>query len=303
MTRSPLPQPPSGSQYANRESLRQQHGNENAQLFGLTVPGILVLILALVVPLGVMTVLSFVGEDGSLSLENYQRVVESAVYGRIFGITFLVAFLTTAIVVLIGYPLTYFLSQLPPHLANLGMLGVLMPFWTSVLVRTYAWLILLQRRGIINNTLIDLGIITDPLPLANNLTGTLVGMVHVMLPFLVLPLYGAMKAVDPNLMSAASNLGARPTRAFWDVFFPLSLPGLLSGALMVFVLCLGFYVTPAVLGGGRVIMIAMRIDANVRIYSSWGAASALGVALIVMTAILLCIAYWVSRRGAGRFGG
>jgi ABC-type spermidine/putrescine transport system permease subunit I len=179
------------------------------------------------------------------------------------------------------------------------MLCVLMPFWTSVLVRTYAWLVLLQNRGVINNTLISLGAISEPLSLANNLNGTLIGMVHVMLPFLVLPLYGSMKAVDANLLSAASNLGARPTRAFWDVFFPLSLPGLLSGALMVFVLCLGFYVTPAVLGGGRVVMVAMRIEANVRLYSSWGAASALGVVLILMTAALLLLAFWISRRSAG----
>jgi ABC-type spermidine/putrescine transport system permease subunit I len=262
------------------------------------MPGIIVLVVALVFPIGVMTFLSFVGADGALSLENYWRVWESPVYGRIFGVTFTVAFLTTTIVVLIGYPLAYFLSQLTRRTAAVAMLGVLMPFWTAVLVRTYAWLILLQGRGIINNALIQTGIIKEPLALANNLTGTLIGMVHVMLPILVLPLYASMKAIDPNLMSAASSLGAKPIRGFWDVFFPLSLHGLLAGALMVFVICLGFYVTPAVLGGGHVIMVAMRIDANVRIYSSWGAASALGVVLIIMTTVLLIIAYWISKRSA-----
>ncbi|WP_165421766.1 ABC transporter permease [Rhizobium ruizarguesonis] len=283
----------------HREALKRQRRNENLALFGLSVPGVLIYVLALVFPVGLMTFLSFVGADGGLGVENYLRIWESPIYGEIFKVTFGVAFVTTAIVVLIGYPLAYFLSQLPSRAANLAMLGVLMPFWTAVLVRTYAWLILLQNRGIINNTLIHLGIINQPLALANNLTGTLIGMVHVMLPFLVLPLYGSMKTVDPSLMSAASNLGARPSRAFWDVFFPLSLPGLLSGALMVFVLCLGFYVTPAVLGGGRVIMVAMRIDANVRLYSSWGAASALGVVLILSTATLLLLAYWISRRSGG----
>lgn len=302
MTNAVIPQAQPASYQLNREALKRQRRAESAGLFGLTVPGIVVLTLALVLPIGLMAFQSFVGEDGSISIENYQRIWEGQVYGKIFGITFLVAFLTTAIVALIGYPLTYFLYQLPTRLANIALLGVLMPFWTSVLVRTYAWLILLQNRGIINNTLTHLGVIDDPLPLANNLTGTIIGMVHVMLPFLVLPLYGSMKAVDPNLMSAASNLGAKPARAFRDVFFPLSLPGLLSGLLMVFVLCLGFYVTPAVLGGGRVIMVAMRIDANVRIYSSWGAASALGVVLITLTAALLGLAYWISRRTAGRFG-
>ncbi|AHK05202.1 ABC transporter permease (plasmid) [Agrobacterium radiobacter] len=277
----------------NRNGLIHEHRKETRRLFGLTVPGMIVLVIALVLPLGVMTYLSFIGEDGTFSFENYTRIWESDIYGRIFGVTFLVAVLTTAIVVFIGYPLAYLLSQLPAKIAGIAMLGVLMPLWTPVLVRTYAWLALLQGQGIINNTLIHLGAISQPLPLANNLTGTLIGMVQVMLPFLILPLYGSMKAVDPNLMCAASNLGARPSRAFWDVFFPLSLPGLLSGALMVFVLCLGFYVTPAVLGGGRVIMVAMRIDANVRIYSSWGAASALGVVLIVVTAVLLLVAYWM----------
>ncbi|WP_245503289.1 ABC transporter permease [Rhizobium ruizarguesonis] len=277
----------------NHAGLIHENRMETRRLFGLTVTGIVVLVVALVLPLGVMTYLSFIGEEGSFSFENYSRIWESDIYGRIFGVTFLVAFLTTAIVVCIGYPLAYLLSQLPAKIAGIAMIGVLMPLWTPVLVRTYAWLALLQGQGIINNILIHLGAISQPLPLANNLTGTLIGMVQVMLPFLILPLYGSMKAVDPNLMCAASNLGARPSRAFWDVFFPLSLPGLLSGALMVFVLCLGFYVTPAVLGGGRVIMVAMRIDANVRIYSSWGAASALGVVLILVTAVLLLAAYWI----------
>lgn len=301
MTDASLHEEASRQREFNRGALKRQERDEALKLFGLSVPGIMVLTLALIIPIGLMTFLSFVDENGSVSFENYERLWDNSVYAKIFGVTFLVAILTTGIVVLIGYPLAYFLSQLSRRAANIAMLGVLMPFWTSVLVRTYAWLALLQSRGIINNTLMHLGIISEPLALANNLTGTLIGMVHVVMPFLVLPLYASMKAMDPNLMSAAANLGARPTRAFWDVFFPLSLPGLLSGALIVFVICLGFYVTPAVLGGGRVIMVAMRIEANVKVYSSWGAASALGVSLVVMTAILLAVAYWVSRRDNGRF--
>jgi putative spermidine/putrescine transport system permease protein len=290
---------PSRTEQANRENLSRKGREENAILFGLALPGVVVIFVALVLPVGLMMYLSFVGSDGSLSLENYRRIWESPIYGKVFSITFTVAFATTAIVVLVGYPLAYFLSQLSDRAASIAMIGVLMPFWTAVLVRTYAWLILLQDRGIINDTLIHLGVITEPLHLANNLTGTLIGMSHVMLPFLVLPLYASMKSIDPNLMSAASNLGARPSRAFWDVFFPLSMPGLLSGALIVFVLCLGFYVTPAVLGGGRVIMIAMRIAANVSTYSNWGAASSLGMVLIVITAALLGVAYQVSKLGGG----
>jgi putative spermidine/putrescine transport system permease protein/spermidine/putrescine transport system permease protein len=166
----------------------------------------------------------------------------------------------------------------------------LLPLWTSLLVRTYAWLVLLQRRGLINTWGIELGLWDEPLALVHNLTGTLVGMVHVMLPFLVLPLYSAMRAIDRNYLRAAANLGASPLRSFWLVFFPLAMPGLVTGILIVFVLCLGFYVTPAVLGGGKVIMVSSRIANDIELFFNWGAASALGVVLLVMTALLVLAA-------------
>ena len=167
------------------------------------------------------------------------------------------------------------------------MVAVLLPLWTSLLVRTYAWLVLLQRRGLINNWGIELGLWDEPLALVHNLAGTLIGMVHVMLPFLVLPLYSAMRAIDRNYLRAAANLGASPLRSFWLVFFPLALPGLSAGVLIVFILCLGFYVTPAVLGGGKVIMVSSRIANDIEIFFNWGAASALGVVLLVLTALLI----------------
>ena len=170
------------------------------------------------------------------------------------------------------------------------MIGVLIPFWTSLLVRTYAWLVLLQKKGLLNNIAIDMGLISEPIKFVHNTTGTLIGMVHIMLPFLILPLYANMRAIDRDCMKAASSLGATPSRAFWTVFLPLSLPGLLAGLLIVFVLCLGFYVTPAILGGGKVIMAAMKISSNIELYFSWGAASALGVVLLVVTGIILFIA-------------
>jgi len=129
--------------------------------------------------------------------------------------------------------------------------------------------------------------------MVHNLTGTLIGMVHIMLPFLVLPLYGSMRALDRDLLKAASNLGASPVRSFWTVFFPLSAPGLFAGSLIVFVLCLGFFVTPAVLGGGKVIMVSMKIASNIELFVNWGAASALGVVLLALTVAIL----W----GASRF--
>ena len=169
------------------------------------------------------------------------------------------------------------------------MIFVILPFWTSLLVRTYAWLVLLQRQGLINTWMIDLGIIDEPMRLVHNFTGTVIGMVHILLPFLVLPLFAAMKSIDRDYLKAAANLGASPTRAFWQVFFPLSLPGLFAGVVLVFVLCLGFYVTPALLGGGKTIMWAMRIETSVNLYANWGAASALGVVLLIVTLGLLYI--------------
>lgn len=282
----------------NAASLARAASAENIRVFGLAVPALVLLSVALMLPLLVMTYQSFINADGQFTFEHYERLWQQAVYMKVFRITFTVSILTTLIVALIGYPLAYLISQMPQRLANIALIGVMLPFWTSILVRTYAWLVLLQNRGLINTALINAGIIDAPLRLVHNMTGTLIGMVHVMLPFFVLPLYATMKSIDPDLMSAASNLGARPARAFRDIYFPLSRPGMFAGLLIVFVLCLGFYVTPAVLGGGRIIMVAMRIDDNVRLYSSWGAASALGITLLALTLGLLALARLVSRSKA-----
>jgi ABC-type spermidine/putrescine transport system permease subunit I len=147
--------------------------------------------------------------------------------------------------------------------------------------------VLLQRRGVVNSWLQDMGVIEAPLRLMHNFTGTTIGMVHIMLPFMVLPLYATMRSINRDYMRAAANLGASPVRAFWGVFVPLSFPGLFAGIIIVFVLCLGFYVTPALLGGGRVMMWSMQIERNVTYHSDWGAASALGVVLLAMTLAIL----------------
>jgi ABC-type spermidine/putrescine transport system permease subunit I len=169
-------------------------------------------------------------------------------------------------------------------------------------VRTYAWLVLLQRRGIVNNLLIGSGAIDHPLPLVHNLTGTVIGMVHIMLPFLVLPLYAAMRSIDATYVRAAANLGASPMRAFWEIYFPLSLPGLMAGLVLTFILCLGFYITPAVLGGGRVQMIAQRIEASVHLFPTWGPASALGVVLLLLTVSVLLASHMAITRWRQRIG-
>jgi putative spermidine/putrescine transport system permease protein len=266
---------------------------ERRKLLGLCAPSLVIIGLILFLPIGWLFALSVVDADGNLTSEHYTRIWTEGAYVQIFVTTFQVSFLVTGICVLIGYPLAYCLSQLPQRWAGILLLGVLIPFWTSLLVRTYAWLVLLQRRGLINNWLVDLGIIEQPLRLVHNMTGTVIGMVHVMLPFLVLPLYASMRSIDMTYVRAASNLGASPTRAFWQIFFPLSVPGLVAGIVLTFILCLGFYITPAILGGGRVQMIAQRIEASVSLYPTWGAASALGVVLLVLTLGVLGLSRFV----------
>jgi ABC-type spermidine/putrescine transport system permease subunit I len=274
----------------NGNGLRTDQRLEWLKLFGLSSPAILLILIILIIPVGWLFYVSFIGADGNFSLENYGRMIKSKSYARIFRVTFEVSFLTTGLCILIGYPLAYFISGLPNRMANICLITVLLPFWTSLLVRTYAWLVLLQKRGLINDWAISLGLWEEPIKLVHNLTGTLIGMVHIMLPFLILPVYSAMKAIDQDYMKAAANLGADPKRAFWTVFFPLTTPGLFAGALMVFILCLGFFVTPAVLGGGKVIMVSMKIVSNIELFVNWGAASALGVVLLVLTIVILWIA-------------
>ena len=274
----------------NTRELRRSALIERLGLLGLVAPALLLILVTMLLPVGWLFYLSVLSDTGAFSLEHYQRMWVHPSYGRTFWTTFQVSLQTTAICILLGYPLAYFLSEIPKRAANLCMIAVLLPLWTSLMVRTYAWLVLLQRRGLVNSWGIELGLWDEPLALVHNLAGTLIGMVHVMLPFLVLPLYSAMRAIDRNYLRAAANLGASPLRSFWLVFFPLAMPGLVTGALIVFILCLGFYVTPAVLGGGKVIMVSSRIANDIEIFFNWGAASALGVVLLVLTVVLILAA-------------
>ena len=274
----------------NKTKLLVAERRQSLMVLALTLPAIIAVCLVIVIPVGWLFSLSFLDSNGDLSLVNYEKMIAYKSYLRVFKTTFNVSFLTTFLCIVIGYPLAYFLSQIPRKYVGLFMLTVLLPFWTSLLVRTYAWLVMLQRNGLINNFAIDLGIWDAPVKLAHNLNGTLIGMVHIMLPFLVLPLYAAMRRIDRHALQAAANLGATPVQAFWQIFVPLSLPGVVAGSLIVFVLCLGFYVTPAVLGGGKVILVSMQITAILEDQFNWGAASALGVVLLVSTFAVLLLA-------------
>ncbi|MBX2882214.1 MAG: ABC transporter permease [Granulosicoccus sp.] len=286
----------------NRDSLRKQAVREQRMLLSLASPAVLAIVAVIVIPVGWLFYLSFVGSDGQFTLEHYQKMIKYKSYLRVFITTFQVSILTTMICIVLGYPLAYFLACLPPRWAGIFMLTVLLPFWTSLLVRTYAWLVLLQKKGILNDFAISAGIWETPVKLVHNMTGTLIGMAHIMLPFLVLPLYSSMRKIERDMMQAASNLGATPVQAFWQVYFPLSRAGMVAGSLIVFVLCLGFYVTPAVLGGGRVVMVATQITSILENQYNWGAASALGVVLLVVTLLVLFIATRLFKLDVALFG-
>ena len=266
----------------NASILKSEDRSERLTFFGLSTPAVLGILIVVFLPIFWLSSLSFFNAAGEVSTENYMRIFNSALYRRTYVVTFQISIAVTVICVLLGYPLCYWLSRLPSRIAALLMVFVLVPFWTSVLVRTYAWLVLLQRKGIINSSLMSAGIIDEPLQLAHNLTGSIIGMVHIMLPFLILPLYATMRSIDTDLVRAAVGLGSSPRGAFWRVFFPMSLPGLFAGVVLVFILSLGFFVTPALLGGGRVQMLAQRIESTITVYANWGAASALGVVLLLL---------------------
>lgn len=271
---------------AHRQQLQRAGRRHGWWLLSPGLPALLLVLVTFVLPIGWLFGLSLFDAEGQWTTENYSRLLQP-IYTLAFSQTFSVSFIVTAICVVIGYPYAYCMVHGPRLLANLGMALLLVSLWTSLLVRTYAWLVILQRRGLVNEMLLGLGLVDTPLALVHNLTGTVIGMTHIMLPYMILPLYAAMKSINPIYQQAAATFGASPARAFRDVFLPLSLPGLTAGATLVFVLSLGFYVTPALLGGGKVQMLSMRIESDVSMYANWGAASSLGVILLLATLALM----------------
>ena len=200
--------------------------------------------------------------------------------------------MVTICCLLLGYPLAWWLASLPERSANVLMILVLVPFWTSILVRVAAWIVLLQSEGLVNSGLMGLGLIHEPLPLLFNRTGVVIAMVHILLPFMILPLYSVMKNVPPTYLRAAVSLGSAPLAAFFRVYVPQTYPGIGAGALLVFILSIGYYVTPALLGGADDQMLSYYIARYTNVEVNWGMACALGAILLVATLIL----YGVYRR-------
>ena len=281
----------------NGRILAADRRRERLLMIALCAPALVLTLAVILLPVGWLSWLSLFNDAGEVSARNYARLVQQRSYIGTFKTTFLISVVVTLVCLVVGYPLAYMLAQLPRRAAAFCMIGVILPFWTSVLVRTYAWLVILQRKGLVNDWLMALGIVEEPIQLVHNFGGVVIGMSQVLLPFLVLPLYASMRSIDRDYLRAAMNLGASPTGTFWQVFFPLSVPGLIAGIVLIFVLCLGFFVTPALMGGGTVIMWAMRIEETVSLYANWGAASALGVVLLVVTLVILYLVFRLFRLG------
>ncbi|AHM04446.1 polyamine ABC transporter, permease protein [Roseibacterium elongatum DSM 19469] len=222
---------------------------------------------------------------------------EQRIYILLFQRTLFMSLVITLSCILLGYPIAYLLSNLPMRTSNLLLILVLLPFWTSLLVRTSAWKVLLQNEGVINDTLVWLGFVADDarLALINNQTGTIIAMTHILLPFMILPLYSVMKTIPPSYMRAAKSLGATQWTAFWRVYFPQSVPGIGAGSILVFILSIGYYITPELVGGRTGTFISNRIAFHISESLNWGLAAALGS--ILLAVVLVC--YWLYDKFVG----
>jgi putative spermidine/putrescine transport system permease protein len=220
-----------------------------------------------------------------------QQPDDQKIYMLLFQRTMFMSLMIMGSCILLGYPVAYLLARLPMRTANVLMILVLLPFWTSLLVRTSAWKILLQQQGVINDLLVWLGLVSDAgrLALINNQTGTIIAMTHILLPFMILPLYSVMKTIPPAYVRAAKSLGATPWTAFWRVYFPQSVPGIGAGSILVFILAIGYYITPELVGGTTGTFISNRIAYHISSSLNWGLAAALGTILLAVVLIL----YWV----------
>jgi putative spermidine/putrescine transport system permease protein len=218
------------------------------------------------------------------------RSEDERIYGILFQRTMFMSMMITLSCVALGYPVAWILANLPSRTANLLMILVLLPFWTSLLVRTSAWKVMLQQQGVINDVLVWLGLVADEnrLVMINNQFGTIVAMTHILLPFMILPMYSVMQTIPPTYLRAAKSLGANNWTAFWRVYFPQSVPGIGAGSILVFILAIGYYITPEIVGGTTGTFISNRIAYHISSSLNWGLAAALGTILLAVVLIL----YW-----------
>lgn len=266
-------------------------------------------LLVLLAPLTVLTLIVFDipllttaywsvsdADTGQLTTKYFQEFYEPNAYMRIIWRTLAIALEVTIATILVGYPLAYWTTKLRPRLRMVVLGLVVITFWVSILVRTYAWIVILGNAGLVNRGLMWLGVTSKPVEFLYNELGIVIGMTNVLLPFLVLPLYAAMIRVDGRLLQVAETLGASRMRIFWQIFFPLTIPTLAASAILIFILSLGFYITPAVLGGGRVPLIANMMDLLINRFARWEIAAVVSVVLMAITLSLYAVYQWLRER-------
>jgi putative spermidine/putrescine transport system permease protein len=247
----------------------------------LLAPAMLLLAIFFVLPVLSLLLRSIM--EPTPGLQNYAELLGSTTYLKVFGNTFLVASVVTIATVVIGFPTAWLLAIAPRRISSLLFSILLLSMWTNLLARTFAWMVLLQSTGPINRLLMAMHLINEPLALVNNLVGVTIGMTYIMLPFLVMPLHATLRSIDASTLRAAAVCGASRWQAFWRVLVPLATPGIASGALMVFVMALGYFVTPALLGGPSYMMLAELIAQLVQGLLNWGLAGAAAFVLLAVT--------------------
>jgi len=261
-------------------------GNRQERVYWLfLVPVLLAMLVFFLLPLLQVFWISF--SDPDIGTDNYVRLVSNRAIQKVVLTTLRICLTTTLLSVVIGYIIAFTVTLAPPRTRSLLMFAILVPFWMSVLVRAFAWVTLLRNEGIINSFLMSFGIIDSPLAMSNNEFGVIIGMTHYMTPYAVLPLLASMDGINPALVAAARGLGAGATQSFRKVFLPLTKPGVFAATILVFIMTLGFFVTPIILGGGRTVMIAEYITVQMQQTLRWGLAAALATALLAVVLLLI----------------
>lgn len=253
--------------------------------FALIAPLLATLIAGFLYPIARLVALSFSGG----TFHHYRRIWQEPLYVDVLVSTVEVAFIVTVASLVLGFPLAYFMTRLRGGLAIVVAACVFIPLWTSILIRSYAWIVLLQRNGIVNTLLVTAGFTDAPLKLIYTQGAVILAMTHVLMPFMILPIYSALRTLPPDYLRAARNLGAGPLRAFIEVTLPLSLPGIFAGSVMCFVLALGFYITPALVGGPGSMLMATLIGQQTMVLLDWPFAAALSTMLLVMTLVFVLV--------------
>lgn len=253
--------------------------------FYLILPLLVLLIFFMVVPVFRIFALSFFDPD--FTIKHYMKFFQAGIYLQILLRTLVISLMVSVCCLIAGYPVSYLMADVSPKTAKILIILVILPLWTGILVRTYAWMVLLGRQGLVNKLLIYLDLVAEPIKLLYTTKAVVLAMVQILLPLMILPLYATMKGIDRNLLKASKILGAGPLRTFWRIFLPLSTPGILAGFTLVFIISIAFFITPALVGGRKDIMIAMLIESQITTLLNWGFAAALSLILMTMTLIII----------------